>query len=57
LTVLHVKDLPPFTEITPNKAKLLLDETKPFKVTFFCKDEVDINTDVYFLWNIDLFLT
>jgi len=48
LTVLHAIDLPPFTEITPNKAKLLLDETKPFKVTFFCKDEVDINTEICF---------
>jgi hypothetical protein len=36
LAVLHVKDLPPFTEISPMKAKFLPDETKSFKITFYC---------------------
>ena len=45
--MLHVRDLPPFTEITPMKVKLLPDETKSFRITFFCKEEVDINTDVF----------
>ena len=43
---MHVKDLPPYTEITPSKAKLLPDECKPFKVSFFCKEEVNIDTEV-----------
>jgi len=48
LAVLHVVDLPPFTEVTPMKVKILPDESKSFKVTFFCKEEVDINTEVPF---------
>lgn len=46
LAVLHVRDLPPFTEITPLKVKLLPDESKSFKITFFCKEEMDIDTEV-----------
>ena len=47
LGILHVRDLPPFTEITPNKIKLMPDETKSFKVTFICKDEIDIDQEVF----------
>lgn len=47
--MLHIKDLPPNTEVFPTKVKLLPDETKSFKVVFFCKDEIDVDSEVSFL--------
>ena len=38
--------MPPYTEITPKKCKLLPDENKPFKIKFFCKEEINIDTEV-----------
>ena len=39
--------MPPYTEITPKKCKLLSDECKPFKIKFFCKEEINIDTEVF----------
>ena len=39
--------MPPYTEITPKKCKLLTDECKPFKIKFFCKEEINIDTEVF----------
>jgi len=38
--------MPPYTEITPKKCKLLTDECKPFKIKFFCKEEINIDTEI-----------
>lgn len=41
--------LPPYTEVFPLKDKLLPDETKFLKVSFCCKEEKKIDTDIV-LW-------
>ena len=38
--------MPPFTEIKPKKCKILPDESKPFKIKFFCKEEINVDTEV-----------
>jgi len=38
--------LPPYTEITPVKDRLMPDETKFLKVNFCCKEEKKIDTDI-----------
>ena len=56
MTVLHVRDPPPFTEIFPLKLKLMPDESKHFKVSFMCRSEENIDTEVYFkLYKLSLY--
>lgn len=42
--------LPPYVEITPFKDKILPDETKSLKVSFFCKEEIKIDSEITILF-------